>query len=81
MLGVERVREEKAEGELVDEINSGPAIVKFRVIESRSGPRKDTLLEWDWSKGSVHEIDVTAAPPADDSLLDGACCTHKTDDE
>ena len=61
MLGVERVREEKAEGELVDEINSGPAIVKFKVVESRSGPRKDTLLEWDWSKGSVHEIDVTAA--------------------
>ena len=61
MLGTERVREEKAEGELVDEINSGPAVVKFRVVESRSGPRKDTLLEWDWSKGSVHEIDVAAA--------------------
>ena len=60
-LGVERVQEEKAEGELVDEINSGPAIVKFRVIESRSGPRRDTLLEWDWSKGSVQEIDVMAA--------------------
>ena len=61
MLGVERVREEKEQAELVDEINAGPAIVKFRVVESRSGPRRDTLLEWDWSRGSVTEIDVAKA--------------------
>lgn len=61
MLGVERVREDKEPSELVDEVNSGPAIVKFRVVESRSGPRRDTLLEWDWSGGSVTEIDVAKA--------------------
>ena len=26
-------------------------------MESRSGPRKDTLLEWDWPHGKVTEID------------------------
>jgi replicative DNA helicase len=31
--------------------------VKFHVIASRSGPRRETFLEWDWSKGSVIEID------------------------
>ena len=61
MLGVERVREDKEQTELVDEINAGPAVVKFRVVESRSGPRRDTLLEWDWSAGSVTEIDVAKA--------------------
>ena len=61
MLGVERVREDKEQTELVDEINAGPAIVKFKVVESRSGPRRDTLLEWDWSRGSVTEIDVAKA--------------------
>ena len=61
MLGTERVRDDKEQTELVDEANSGPAIVKFRVVESRSGPRRDTLLEWDWSHGSVTEIDVAKA--------------------
>jgi replicative DNA helicase len=50
-MGVER---ESIEGK---EDDSGPAIVKFRVIESRSGPRKDTYLEWDWNHGSVQEIE------------------------
>ena len=63
MLGVERVHEDKKDAavELVDEVNSGPALVKFKVVESRSGPRRDILLEWDWSRGSVNEIDVAKA--------------------
>jgi hypothetical protein len=34
--------------------------VKFKVIESRSGPRKLTMLEWDWAHGDVSEIDMAA---------------------
>lgn len=38
---------------------------KFHVMESRSGPRKDVMVEWDWDHGSVTEIDLSAwAPPA-----------------
>lgn len=54
MLGVERVKEE---GENTDENDTGQAHVKFRVLESRSGPRKQVMLEWDWPHGSVSEID------------------------
>jgi replicative DNA helicase len=51
-LGVERMTTQDGE---VDE--AGEALVKFRVIESRSGPRKDTLLLWDWAHGDVKELD------------------------
>jgi hypothetical protein len=34
-----------------------PVNVKFRVIESRSGPRKEVVLEWDWHNGTVEELD------------------------
>lgn len=30
---------------------------KFHVIESRSGPRKELYIEWDWDRGHVGEID------------------------
>ena len=53
LLGVER---QKEEGEIEDELK-GQAMVKFRVLESRSGPRKDVMLEWNWSRGMVSEID------------------------
>ena len=52
-LGVERQSIEGKE----ESDEKGSAIVKFRVLESRSGPRADTYLEWDWSKGSVKEVD------------------------
>jgi len=59
LLGVERIKDETPGGQ--DEENevttAGPVQVKFRVIESRSGPRKNVILEWDWSEGSVEEID------------------------
>lgn len=55
-LGVERQTEDKDR----EPDHAGPAKVKFRVIESRSGPRKDTLLEWDWAHGSVTELDPEA---------------------
>jgi replicative DNA helicase len=32
-------------------------ISKFHVIDSRSGPRVDTYIEWDWDTGMVAEID------------------------
>jgi replicative DNA helicase len=54
-LGVERQTDDKDQPD-----HAGPAKVKFRVIESRSGPRRDTLLEWDWSHGSVTELDPEA---------------------
>ena len=38
-------------------VTAGPVQVKFRVVESRSGPRKNVILEWDWSEGSVEELD------------------------
>jgi replicative DNA helicase len=57
LLGVERVRPDKGDEE-VDE--GGPVAVKFKVIESRSGPRKETLLEWDWDHGSVSEVDLAS---------------------
>ena len=40
--------------------DSGEAFVTFKVTESRSGPRKDTLLEWDWPHGRVTEVDPAA---------------------
>jgi hypothetical protein len=43
-----------------DETGTEPVPVKFRVIESRSGPRKEVVLEWDWHRGSVQELDPAA---------------------
>ena len=59
LLGVERIQPttpggSDAENEVV---TAGPVQVKFRVIESRSGPRKNVILEWDWNEGTVEEID------------------------
>lgn len=53
MLGVERQVAEDTDPEDL----AGPVSVKFRVLESRSGPRKDVMLEWDWAIGSVEELD------------------------
>ena len=58
MMGVERVIPDKGEEE--PEELGGPVTVKFKVIESRSGPRKLTMLEWDWAHGDVSEIDMAA---------------------
>jgi replicative DNA helicase len=55
LLGVERQGERKA-----NESASEPVDVKFRVLESRSGPRAETLLRWNWNEGSVKEVDETA---------------------
>ena len=52
LLGTERTGERQ-----VDETTQGPVQVKLRVIESRSGPRKEVILEWDWDEGSVEELD------------------------
>lgn len=53
LLGVERMGERQAD----ESKNNDPVQVKFRVLESRSGPRKEVVLEWDWHKGSVQELD------------------------
>ena len=50
LLGVERQSRD-------EEDETSEATVKFKVIESRSGPRKDVLLTWNWNKGSVREVD------------------------
>jgi replicative DNA helicase len=48
MLGVQRIDEQQ---------DHGPATIRFDVLASRSGPRKDVFIEWDWGNGSYHEID------------------------
>jgi len=58
MLGVERIVQPTGGNDEENEIvTAGPVQVKFRVVESRSGPRKIVILEWDWVNGSVEEID------------------------
>lgn len=52
LLGVERQREEAEGG-----TDTGQARVMFKVLESRSGPRKQVVLEWDWNQGTVRELD------------------------
>jgi replicative DNA helicase len=62
LLGVERVTPSTPGGsdEENENVTAGPVQVKFRVVESRSGPRKNVILEWDWAEGSVEEIDPDA---------------------
>ena len=62
LLGVERIQPTTPGGsdEENEVVTAGPVQVKFRVIECRSGPRKNVILEWDWSEGSVEEIDPQA---------------------
>ena len=61
LLGVERVVQGPGGNDEENEVvTAGPVQVKLRVIESRSGPRKNVILEWDWSEGSVEEIDPLA---------------------
>ena len=50
LLGVERQSRD-------EEDETSEASVKFKVIESRSGPRKEVTLVWDWNQGSVRELD------------------------
>jgi replicative DNA helicase len=52
-LGVERLGERRED----ETTSTAPVEVKFKVIESRSGPRKSVILEWDWHSGSVEELD------------------------
>jgi replicative DNA helicase len=53
LLGVERMGERQTD----ESTSTQPVNVKFRVIESRSGPRKEVVLEWDWHNGTVEELD------------------------
>ena len=69
LLGVERSRPEHPEEQVNDD---GVATVKFKVLESRSGPRKETLLEWDWLHGKVTETD----PVKLRALLDRSANRH-----
>lgn len=76
LLGVERITPSTPGGSDEENENvttAGPVQVKFRVVESRSGPRKNVILEWDWNEGSVEEIDpsemsyrLRARPDLDD---------------
>jgi replicative DNA helicase len=65
LLGVERVVQPVGGNDEENEVvTAGPVQVKLRVIESRSGPRKNVVLEWDWSEGSVEELDPQAQAKA-----------------
>lgn len=56
LLGVERV-------EKTDQSQNNVEVpIKVRVLNSRSGPRTDTFVVWDWSKGSVTELDPDGRP-------------------
>lgn len=52
-LGVDRLGERQED----ESLSHDPVAVRFKVIESRSGPRKQVVLEWDWHKGAVQELD------------------------
>ena len=49
LLGVERLNPE--DGDL------SAAMIRLSVLASRSGPRAETVLRWDWANGSVLEMD------------------------
>lgn len=44
---------------------------KFHVMESRSGPRKDVYVEWDWTRGYVAEVDPDLWTPQAKALRKG----------
>lgn len=50
VLSTERLEETGA-------LPTDPVMLKISVLLSRSGPKADTLLEWDWGSGSVKEHD------------------------
>lgn len=42
-----------------DAPDTGEVMVRFKVLASRSGPRAETMLSWDWSEGRMDELDPT----------------------
>lgn len=44
---------------------------KFHVMESRSGPRKDVYVEWDWNHGHVAEVDPELWTPQAKAIRKG----------
>jgi hypothetical protein len=48
LLGVERDDPEESD--------HGAVTIRMKVLASRSGPRAETILRWNWSKGRVDEI-------------------------
>ncbi len=56
VLGTARMTKQREEGEDIEEEDSGPVTVRFSVIASRSGPRKETILEWNWDEGRATEL-------------------------
>jgi hypothetical protein len=55
LLGVERVEPDAPE--------DGEVSIMLRVLATRSGPRADTIIMWDWSKGRCLEIDPRTGAP------------------
>ena len=49
LLGVERLEP--------DQDDQDEVVVKLKVLTSRSGPRAEAVLVWDWNKGRVTEVD------------------------
>ena len=56
LLGTERITESDEDDALQDH---GAVSVKFKVLASRSGPRGETTIVWDWPNGDVTEMDPT----------------------
>ena len=59
LLGVERVDPD-------DEGQGSEVMIRMRVLNSRSGPRADTTVIWDWSRGMVAELDSMTFKGASD---------------
>jgi replicative DNA helicase len=59
MIGTER---EDMEGD-----DSGEVIIKTKVLASRAGPRAESVIAWDWSKGTVAEMDASYFKPESDA--------------
>jgi replicative DNA helicase len=60
VLGTARMSNKREEGEDAEDEDTGPVTVRFNVIASRSGPRKEVMLEWNWDAGLARELDVRA---------------------
>jgi DnaB-like helicase C terminal domain len=58
MLGVERVDPEDYKGNEV--------LIKMQVLHSRGGPRADTMVMWDWTRGKCSELTAQARTGTDD---------------
>ena len=58
LLGVERMEP--------DAPDDGEVLIRLKVLTSRSGPRAETVLAWDWTQGRCIEMDPSSVQISDD---------------